>query len=513
MGKIGDFLGQIPRWILVAIAAVVIAAIVLAMVLTRAASSSDVTTQPVVQQTLVDSVTASGTVNPQNTITVGTQVSGTISELDVDFNSKVKKGEVLAKIDPSTLQDQLAQASAQQAQSEAQAQGAGAGVNVSSANSQAAAASAMAVAAAVNSASANVTKSQAALTLAQQTLTRDSTLLKQGYIAQSTVDADNSNVAQSQSALSAAQAALAQAKAQAASSSSTAQSSSAQIAQSSATQRADQAAAAAQAAVVQEDEANLQHTVITSPVDGTVISRAVSIGQTVAASLQTPTLFTIAQDLTKMEVDISVGEPDIGNVRSGDTVTFTVLAYPGQNFTGTVSQVRINPTTLNNVVTYTVIVDVVNKDGKLLPGMTANATINVASAKNALVVPLAALRAQPVRGAAAASANGGATAATGQTPWGSVNGTVGAASIAAGSNAIVMVQRGGKNVPVHVNVQLTTTTQAAVTPIAPDTLAAGDNVITGESGKTHRAGGTGRSPVSGAAGGPGGGGSTRGLRT
>ena len=505
-GRIGPIVTRIPRWILVALLGLLVLAIVLATVMIRTSSSTPVTTEPVLQQTLVDSVTASGTVTPQNTITVGTQVSGTISALYVDYNSKVKAGQVLAKIDPTLLQAQLDQASAQLAQSQANAQGASAGVSVAGSNSAAAAASAQAVAAAVAAADSNVTKSQAALTLAQETLTRDSTLLKQGYIAQSTVDADNSNVAQAQSSLAGAQAADAQAKAQAASSSSSAQGSAAQIEQSAATAQADRAAAAAQAAVVQEDQNNLSHTVITSPVNGTVVSRAVSIGQTVAASLSTPTLFTIAQDLAKMEVDINVGEPDIGSVSSGDVVNFSVLAYPNQTFTGKVSQVRINPTTVSNVVTYTVIVDVDNKAGKLLPGMTANATINVASANNALVVPLAAVRAQAARGSKSGSATAtNGTAATGQSPWGTVNGSAASANVAVGSNAIVLVQRNGKTVAVHVKVQLTTASQAAVTPIAPDTLAAGDQVVTSESGTTHAHTGT-------RTGGPGGGAnSTRGL--
>jgi len=522
-GTLGQSLARVPRWMLAAIAGLVILAIVVAMVVTHVASSTPVVTQPVVQMTLVDSVTASGTVNPQNTITVGTQVSGTIQSIYVDYNSKVKKGQILARIDPSLMQDQLAQASASLAQSQAQAaaafanaNGASAGIGVAGANSQAAAASALAQNAAIASADANVGKAQAALTLAQQTLTRDASLLAQGYIAQSTVDADRSNVAQSQSGFAAAQAADAQAKAQAAASSSSAQSQVAQIAVtaaqaqgSAATAQAQQAAAAAQAAVVQEDQANLQHTVITSPVDGTVISRAVSV-QTVAASLQTPTLFTIAQDLTKMEVDINVGEPDIGNVRNGDTVDFTVLAYPNQTFQGVVSQVRINPTTVSNVVTYAVIVDVVNKGGKLLPGMTANATINVASANNALVVPLAAVH------ASTASSRGSAASATGaaqttQSAWGSVNGSATSADVVAGSNAIVLVQRGGRTTSVHVRVQLTTASQAAVTPIAPDTLAAGDNVVTGGTSGTHGAHGAGSGTRPPGASGPGGPASTRGL--
>ena len=147
------------------------------------------------------------------------------------------------------------------------------------------------------------------------------------------------------------------------------------------------------------------------------MARDVSVGQTVAASLQTPTLFSIAQDLGKMEVDINVAEPDIGNVKPGDTVDFSVLAYPNRTFHGTVAQVRINPQTVNNVVTYDVVVLVDNRDGALLPGMTANATIDVATAKNALVVPLSALQWSPHANASTGTAS---SAAGSQSPWGSV---------------------------------------------------------------------------------------------
>ncbi len=174
--------------------------------------------------------------------------------------------------------------------------------------------------------------------------------------------------------------------------------------------QAAQANVAAAAAVVRQDELNLQHAIITSPVDGTVVARDVSVGQTVAASLQTPTLFSIAQNLAKMEVDINVGEPDIGNVKPGEAVSFSVLAYPNEVFHGTVSQVRINPQTLNNVVTYDVVVFAENAGGKLLPGMTANATIDVANVANALTVPLDAIR----------------SAAAATTPWGNVSGSGGA---------------------------------------------------------------------------------------
>ncbi len=216
----------------------------------------------------------------------------------------------------------------------------------------------------------------------------------------------------------------------------------------------------------------MQHTVITSPVDGTVVAREVSVGQTVAASLQTPTLFSIAANLGKMEVDINVGEPDIGNVKAGDRVRFSVLAHPDQTFQGTVAQVRINPQTLNNVVTYDVVVYAENAGGRLLPGMTANATIDVATATNALTVPVTALH-----------ASGGAPS----TPWGSVSGADAGGAIAAGSTARLTIARDGKAVPVHVRVSLTSGTQAAVVPVAPDTLAAGEPVVTGWTGRERTA--------------------------
>jgi HlyD family secretion protein len=456
----------------IALVALVIVALIAGTIVVRSQNAVQVTTAPVVQETLAQSVTASGTVNPQNLISVGTQVSGTISQLDVDYNSKVTKGEVLARIDPSTIQAQLDQAEANEAQAAAQAteaaanaNGAGTGVTVAQAN-------AAAQVAAVNAAKTNVTKAQAALVPVQEQLSRDQTLLSQGYLPLETVQTDQSNVAQDQAAVAAAQAALAQAQAQASASTATiGQNGSTAQAQAAAAQAA-QAGVASAAATVQQDQVNLNNTVITSPVTGTVVSRAVSIGQTVAASLQTPTLFTIAQNLSQMEVDINVGEPDIGGVKAGDNVDFTVLAYPTQVFHGKVTQVRINPQTVNNVVTYDVVVDVNNTTGQLLPGMTANATIDVATASNALVVPLTALHAKSA-----------ATGASAASPWG--GSASAASSIAAGQTATVMVQQGGKLQREQVQVALVTSTQAAVTPVSGSTLAAGDNVVTGYTG-THK---------------------------
>ena len=467
-------LAQIPRWMVYTAGAALLIVAIVTFAIVRSQATVRYATEPVAQQTLVQSVTASGTVNPQNNISVGTQVSGTIQTIYVDYNSKVKKGQILARIDPSSFQAQLDQANAGLAQSQALAAEAGANANGAAAGIGVAGANATAQQDAAAAARDNITKAQAALTLAQTTDKRDEALYAQGYVPKSSVDADREAVAGDASDVAAAQASAAQSQAAAQASLATSgQSGSTAQAQADAAQAA-QAAIASAAATVQADKLNLDHTVIVSPVDGTVVARDVSVGQTVAASLTTPTLFAIAQDLNKMEVDINVGEPDIGNVKAGETVNFSVLAYPGQTFHGTVSQVRINPQTLNNVVTYDVVVNVNNTDGKLLPGMTANATIDVASANDALVVPAAAVHASKGSGA--------------QSPWGATTNGATAATPAAGSTGTIVVLRNGKPVRVPVTVNLITSTQAAVTPVAPATLAAGDQVVTGAASPQQRSG-------------------------
>lgn len=466
-----------------ALAAILVIAAIVAgsLVLTRGRAAAAYATAPAAYGTLSQSVTAAGTVTPQNTVNVGTQVSGTISEIDVDYNSRVHKGEVLATIDTSQMQAQLAQAQASLAQARAQAAaqqqtaaGSSGAVNVAQADSAAQSQSAVAARAAIATAQAGVTKAQSALQLAQQTVARDKTLLAQGYIAQNQYDSDATNLTAAQTALQAAQAAVVQARAQAASSASQAAASSAQsgVAAAQAGAASDSAAAAAAGvnaaqAQVQQDQLNLNRAVITSPVDGTVIARDVSVGQTVAASLQTPTLFEIAQNLHRMEVDISVGEPDIGNVRAGDPVAFSVLAYPGQTFRGTVSQVRVAPATVNNVVTYTVVTLVNNPNDQLLPGMTANASIQTRSVRDALIVPSSSLQFHP--------ANAGTNTPRG--PWGAMAASA-AGAAADGSRGVVYVERGGRAIAVPVRIGLSSGVQTAVTPLR-GTLTAGDAVITG----------------------------------
>jgi HlyD family secretion protein len=529
-----------PRWWFVVAAVAVIVAIVVSVIAVRSrAAAVTYTTVPVQTGSLSQTVTASGTLNPQNTINVGTQISGTISEIDADFNAHVRKGQVLAKIDPSSFQAALDQARASLAQSAAQAQASGATASggpaaVAAAQAQAQAQAAAARVAAANSdasraaiatAQSNVVKAQSALALAQQTVARDRALLAQGYIAQAQADADVSNATAAQSALDGARVAVTQAQAQsAASAASVAQATAQQAAQSdqagvqgataaaqAATHDAGVAAIGIQQAQVKQAEQNLAHTIITSPVDGTVIARGVSIGQTVAASFSTPTLYTIAQDLTKMELDLAVGEPDIGRLRAGDGVDFTVLAYPNRTFHATVQQVRQNPTTVSNVVTYQTVVIVSNTDGALRPGMTANATIAVAHVDNATIVPLAAFgynppsgsvsRTRRSRGGAGATGTPGAAGASASnqsqrggnagnaggnaSPWGKTS-AASSGAVTPGGTARIFVQRGGALVPVLVKIGLVADTQASVTPLR-GTLSANDQVVVGDSSSTSGA--------------------------
>jgi len=546
---------RIPRFPLwyYAVAAVLVIALVIALIFNgRSTGQSQYVTQTVVRQDLIQAVTASGTLNPQDTVSIGTQDSGTINQIFVDFNSVVKKGQVLATLDPQPFQVALDQAQANLAQSVAQAQAAGATAQGSLANVQAAQAGAQAAqaqvavvrsnaaasAAAVQTADADVMKAQAALSLAQQTISRDTALLGQGYISQAQADIDRSGLVAAQSALRSAQATAQQTRMQVAAAISQEQASvdqsrqqialgaqsQSQASQTAASRNASQAAIGIQQAQVETARLNLQRAVITSPVDGTVIARNVSIGQTVAASFQTPTLFSIAQDLRRMEADVAVGEPDIGSVKQNDIVDFTVLAYPTRTFHGVVKQVRQSPTVTSNVVTYTTVVLVDNNDGALRPGMTANASIHVAKAGNALVVPVEALQWRPAGGAggkrtrgpksgasAAPNAAGPGSGSSQSSAWGQLNGA-NARGTTAGSRAAIYVLASGKVQRVGVTIGLVSGAQAAVTPVPGATLKAGDEVIVSDGAKSATTTSSAvRSPLA-PAGGGGPGRSTGGLR-
>jgi HlyD family secretion protein len=282
-------------------------------------------TAPVQNGSLRATVTATGTVNAVKTVSVGTQVSGTLKELHVDFNSRVKKGQVIAEIDPATLQAQVDQARAN-----------------------------------VLVAKANVEKAKATLEDSKKARDRNRQLFSKSLIAKSDLDTSEATHDSNNAQVGA---------------------STAQVAQTE--------------AALRFAETNLRYTKIVSPVDGIVVSRNVDIGQTVAASFQTPTLFTIAQDLTKMQIDTNIDEADIGKIETGQGVEFSVDAYPDNTFHGIVDQIRIAPITVQNVVTYDVVIRVDNGDLKLKPGMTANVTIIVASKDGILKIPNAALRFRP----------------------------------------------------------------------------------------------------------------------
>lgn len=487
------WLGRRRLIVFAVLAVVLVVAAALAYGALRARAAVQYVTSPVVRRLLVQSVSAAGTVNAQDTVLVGTQVSGTIQRLYVDYNSRVRQGEVLARLDPSQFQANVAQANAALDQASAQARSAGSqasgaasGMSAARATAASQESAARAAASAVDQAQAQLQKAQSDDALARRTLERDTQLLSRGYIAQSQYDADAASAVSARSALQTARTQSAQAHYQASAARSQAAAgyaqfaaSGAQAAASGASAQGAAAAVAAARAQLEQDRLNLDRTVIVSPVDGTVVARNVSVGQTVAASFQTPTLFTIARDLNKMEVDIAVGEPDIGGVHPGETVTFSVLAYPNRQFQGRVSQVRVNPTTVQNVVTYTVVVLVGNRDGALLPGMTANALIAVASAQHALVVPTAAFSYHPQNVRRARPSGVGSA-----SPWGqSAAGTGGI--VFSGSTGRLFVLRDGEPRPVAVRVDLVSGTQAAVTPLR-GSLGAGDAVITGDNQAPRR---------------------------
>jgi HlyD family secretion protein len=270
-------------------------------------------------------VSATGTVNPVKTVQVGTYVSGPILAIDVDFNSPVKQGQRVAKIDPAPFAVKVRQAEA----------------NVANAR-------------------ARVEKSRADLALKKLLVERTRSLLGQKLVAQNDFDTAKSNHDQAVAQLALDEASLAQAQAS-----------------------------------LEAEQVNLGYTDILSPVDGVVVSRNVDVGQTVAASFQTPTLFLIAEDLTKMQVNTNVSESDVGRLEDGQAASFTVDAYPGTTFRGTVAQVRNAPLTVQNVVTYDVVIGVDNAELELKPGMTANVSITTARRDDVLRVPARALRFHP----------------------------------------------------------------------------------------------------------------------
>jgi HlyD family secretion protein len=302
---------------------------------------------------IVTQVGATGTLAAVTTVQVGTQVSGTIAELHADFNSEVKKGQLLAKLDPQLLQAQVQQ-------QEANVRSAEATLNDDTA--------------AIATARANLEKAKVDVLDKQRKFKRQQDLFNENLIARDDLDT-------AQAALDAAVA--------------TRNASEAQLESAQARYKADQARLGQARAALDSARVNLEHTVILSPISGTIISRSVDVGQTVAASFSSPTLFTIAADLTKMQVNTSIDEADVGRISQGMPATFTVDAYPGETFNGTISQIRLAAETVQNVVTYNAIIDVHNPQLKLKPGMTSNVKIVTGKAENVLKIPNAALRFRP----------------------------------------------------------------------------------------------------------------------
>ncbi len=363
----------------------------------------------VTQGNIEQAVSANGTINPVTLVSVGTQVSGRVSKLYVDFNDKVEKGQLLLELDDALFTAQIAQS-----------QG-------------------------------NVRNAEASVELAKANEARIRTLFEQEYVSRQELD-------QSVQALKSAQAVLETAKAQ-----------------------------------LQRDKTNLAYSIIRSPVSGIVIDRQIDVGQTVAASFQTPTLIKIAQDLSKMQIDTSFAEADIGNIKVGQLAKFSVDAFPNRNFEGVVKQIRLNPVTTSNVVSYNVVISVDNPDQTLLPGMTAYVTIVFAKHDNVMLVPNAALRYKPKVESAADAAGKPANGDRGNQGAGKGGrrkpaDAVGADGLGHGKVYVLQV---GKPQQSQVKVGIT---DGKFTEIISDTLKPGDQVITGNaqvdgqgSGNTMRA--------------------------
>ena len=359
---------------------------------------------------LRNTVTATGALQAVTTVQVGSQASGTISALYADFNSVVKKGQVVAQLDPSTAKAQVEQARANLQQAQASLANARAAVVNSRAGVSDAQARGLAARSTVQNNQAGVSSAQAnvAVLKAQQDdalslLKQQESLLKAGVIAQRDYDVAMTAYKTAEARYNQAVAQLDQAKLteQSASSAGIAQSQAA-IEQSQAQVQQSQAQVQQAAAQVQQAQAalslaevNLSHTTITSPIDGIVVSRDVNVGQTVAASLSAPTLFTIANDLTQMQVIANIDQADIGLVEQAKSVKFTVDAFPGKEFDGKIAEMRLNPVNVQNVVTYNVVINVENPEQKLKPGMTANLTITIDERNDVLKVPNSALRFTP----------------------------------------------------------------------------------------------------------------------
>ena len=340
---------------------------------------------PVIQR-----VTANGTVNPVELVNVGTQISGTVVRLHVDFNQRVKEGQLLAELDPSILEAQIRQTEASLA-----------------------------------SATANLNN-------AELVLKRNESLREKGFVADSALDGLRRDV-------TTARAQVAQVQAQ-----------------------------------LSRDKTNLSYSMIRSPISGTVVNRGIDVGQTVAASFQTPTLFQIARDLRKMQINTSVPEADVGVIKPGQPVRFTVDAFRDRDFKAKVQMVRLNPVSQQNVVTYNVVITVDNEDGSLLPGMTAQVSIETNRQDSVLRVPATALRFRPPATTTSAAANTANTNGATTEPAKNGSPAAGRPRAAAGAARVYLLQADGSFLerPVEIGVSDGRFTQIL------DGLAEGEEVVT-----------------------------------
>lgn len=363
-------------------------------------------TSQIARGNLINKVSATGTMQAVTTVLVGSQASGTISAIYVDFNSEVHKGQVIAELDPSSVLAQVQQSKASLDQANAAYNVALANLSNARAQLSAAKSNVLNQKAGVSSAQGNLNSLKAQVDDALSLLKKQQYLFSEGIVAQREVEIAQTSYksAQARYEQALAQVNQAQITERSASNSGIAQAQ-ASIEQMQSQVQATQAQIKQSKAALKLAEINLSHTTITSPINGVVVSRQVDVGQTVAASLSSPTLFTIANDLRQMQVMANIDEADIGSINQANKVTFSVDAFPGQIFEGTIRQMRLNATTVQNVVTYNVVVNVENPDQTLKPGMTADLTFVIARRDNVIKIPNAAFRYVPTN-AASSSQNG-----------------------------------------------------------------------------------------------------------
>ncbi len=353
---------------LVLVGAVALAALVTAGMVVRARSGGPTYMTAAVQRgDITAAVQATGTINPLTTVPVGSYVSGTVQYIFADFNTRVRAGQVLAQLDPAIYQAQVIQARGNLARAQADVK------NLE--------ASLAAMRAAIQTSEANLARLKAADRYARVNAQRVTNLYEQGILAEDQHDLTQANLEQSTAQVQAAQAQLSQTRAQ--------------LSQTHAQLEQVRAQVQVMTGALRQAETNLRYTTILSPIDGTVVARNITVGQSVAASLQAPNVFTIAQDLKRMQVYAKTDESDTGDIKVGSDVTFQVDSFPNEVFHGQVSAIRLNAYIVQNVVTYDTVIDFENPEEKLLPGQTAYVTIPTGHAADTLKVPNAALRFKP----------------------------------------------------------------------------------------------------------------------